>query len=75
MIGGAIGAIMVQFPFGVLIASFEAVQMAAGWASLDLLAQAEMLEGMSTTARQQGLLALEIKSLRSKMPSRAMGCR
>ncbi|MEZ7862502.1 MAG: flagellar motor protein [Aeromonadaceae bacterium] len=59
VIGGAIGAVMVQFAFGVLIASLKQCKWLLAGPKLDLHAQAEMLEGMSTTARQQGLLALE----------------
>ena len=57
--GGALGAVMVQFPFGVLIASLKQCKWLLAGPKLDLHAQSEMLEGMSTTARQQGLLALE----------------
>ena len=59
VIGGAIGAVMVLFAFGVLIGSLKQCKWLLAGPKLDLHAQAEMLEGMSTTARQQGLLALE----------------
>lgn len=59
VIGGAIGAILVQFPLGVVMGSLKQFKWIIAAPRLDLRAQAELLEGMSTTARQQGLLALE----------------
>ncbi len=59
VIGGAIGAVMVQFSIGVLIGSLKQCKWLLAGPKLDLMAQVELLEGMSTTARQQGLLALE----------------
>lgn len=59
VIGGAIGAILVQFPLGVVMGSLKQFKWIISAPRLDLRAQAELLEGMSTTARQQGLLALE----------------
>ena len=59
VVGGAIGAILVQFPLGVVMGSLKQFKWIIAAPRLDLRAQAELLEGMSTTARQQGLLALE----------------
>ncbi|MFC3912196.1 flagellar motor protein [Pseudaeromonas sharmana] len=59
VIGGAIGAVMVQFPIKVLLVSLKQFGWLISPPKLDLHAQSELLEGMSTTARQQGLLALE----------------
>ena len=59
VIGGAICAAIVQFPFKELIIAFKKFSWLIAGPKLDLHAQVELLEGMSTTARQQGLLALE----------------
>ena len=59
VIGGAIGAVMVQFPIRVLLGAVKQFGWLISPPKLDLHAQSELLEGMSTTARQQGLLALE----------------
>lgn len=59
VIGGSIGAIVVQFPVRVAVYALKQCKWLLSPPRLDLVQQAEMLEGMSTTARQQGLLALE----------------
>ena len=59
VICGAFCAAIVQFPFKVIIMAFKQFSWLIAGPKLDLHAQVALLEGMSTTARQQGLLALE----------------
>lgn len=59
VIGGAVCAAIVQFPLKVIFMAFKQFSWLIAGPKLDLHAQVELLEGMSTTARQQGLLALE----------------
>ncbi len=57
--GSALGAAIVQFPFSVLIDTAGKLKWLIAPPRLDFISQAELLENMLQTARQQGLLALE----------------
>lgn len=57
--GATLGAMFVQFPMGVLVGAVKELKWMVAPPKPDFMAQQELLEGMATTARQQGLLALE----------------
>lgn len=59
VLGSTIGAVIVQFPMSVLIQGLKQLKWMIAPPKPDFAGQLEMLEGMATVARQQGLLALE----------------
>jgi chemotaxis protein MotA len=59
VVGSALGAAIVQFPFKTLIGTLSQLKWLVAPPRLDFVSQAELLENMLQTARQQGLLALE----------------
>ncbi len=59
VVGASISACLVQFSIKELLSAFGHAFWLLAPPRLNLYSQAELLTGMSTTARQQGLLALE----------------
>ncbi len=59
IVGATFGAIIVQFPIGVIVGAAKEVKWMVAPPKPDFMSQMELLENMATTARQQGLLALE----------------
>lgn len=59
IVGATFGAIIVQFPMGVIAGAAKELKWMVAPPKPDFLSQVELLESMATTARQQGLLALE----------------
>ncbi len=57
--GATLGAMFVQFPMGVLMGSIKELKWMVAPPKPDFHGQMELLENMASTARQQGLLALE----------------
>lgn len=57
--GATLGAVVVQFPISVLVGAAKELKWMVAPPKPDYLSQVELLENMATTARQQGLLALE----------------
>ncbi len=57
--GATLGAMFVQFPMGVLVGSIKELKWMVAPPKPDFHGQLELLQGMASTARQQGLLALE----------------
>ncbi|MDD6176710.1 MAG: flagellar motor protein [Succinivibrionaceae bacterium] len=59
VIGSSFGVCMVQFPLKTIFGTFGKLKWLIAPPRLDFISQAELLESMLQTARQQGLLALE----------------
>ena len=59
VLGSATGAIVVQFPFKVIIQALKDIKWLFAPPSYDLQSQLDFIDQMASTARQQGLLALE----------------
>lgn len=59
VVGSSVSATLVQFSFGEILSALKHLLWIIAPPRLNMQSQAELLTGMSTTARQQGLLALE----------------
>lgn len=59
VVGASFSACMVQFSFGEIASAAKHFFWLLAPPRVNMMSQAELLSGMSTTARQQGLLALE----------------
>ena len=59
VVGSSFSACLVQFSLKEVGSAFKHIGWIIAPPRINMLSQAELLSGMSTTARQQGLLALE----------------
>ena len=59
VVGGIIGAAMVQFPFNVMWRSLKRFRWLVIPLRMDFFSQAEMLEKLASVARKEGFLALD----------------